>query len=84
MKESIKFPHMICTSQNSILFVKEFMDIIDYKKQFVIYRSIFSSTLYDFLQKEKSVEKRKEIFISHCQTFSAAFNSLSAMNDVKV
>ena len=57
-------------------FCKRVHDIIDYKKQFVIYRF--------FLQKEKSVEKRKEFFISHCKTFSAAFNSLSAMNDVRV
>ena len=41
----------------------------------------FSITLANYLQKEELVEKRRKFFISHGKSFSAAFNSLSAMNE---
>ena len=35
----------------------------------------------NYLQKEELVEERRKFFISHGNFFSAAFNSLSAMNE---
>ena len=71
---------MTCTSQNFSYFCERVHNLVQCKKPDcdII---IFSITLSDYLQKEKSVEKRRNFFISHCKNFGAAFNSLSVMNE---
>ena len=70
---------MTCTPHKFLLFVNKFIIQLSVRNQIVIY-IIFSITLSNYLQKEKSVDKRN-FFIPHCKTFGAAINPLSAMNE---
>ena len=62
-------------------FCKRVYNLVECKKPDCDIKFV-SITLSNYLQKKKNrLKKRRKFFISHCKSFSAAFNSLSATNE---